>query len=203
MLNDLSGQKRLHFQAKPQAIGKVPMEILRASDSILDLGCGNGWLTAYIPDKRKYTGLTNSKPEADNLKNWGYKVIICDLLEDKFILGDSKFDCVFASHIIEHFEQKDLIRIMQKIHKALKPGGWVILAAPTDYNPFFWAEWSHVRPYNHGSLPGLISEMGFNNVGWTYPQMDFFSPKYQSLLRFPLTLFKPLLYKEIFAWGQN
>jgi hypothetical protein len=76
----------------------------------------------------------------------------------------------------------------------------IILITPTDYHPFFYAEWTHVRPYNHGSLPGLLRDFEFQNVDWTYPKVDFIPQRYQGILRFPFFFLKFPYWSEIAAW---
>jgi SAM-dependent methyltransferase len=198
---DSAGKSRL----KDKTIPKLPKnitEIISSSKKVLDLGCGSGWLSSYVSDKDKYVGLSCSSVEMKHLRSIGLKGVLHSL-EEPLPFKDNSFDCIFASHVIEHFTIREVEAIMKEIKRILKPSGVLILATPTDYNPFFWAEWSHVRPYNHGSLPGLLRDFNFEDIGWTYPELYFLPHKAQSLLRFPLFFLKPFLWKEIYATGHN
>jgi len=184
-------------------VPKLPKKItnlLKDKKEVLDIGCGNGWLTHYV-SKKAYTGITYSKSEVKNLQKNGYRAIILNIEKDKLPFKDETFDCVFASHIIEHIEKKELINLMNEIKRVLKKNGVIILTTPTEYSFGFYAEWTHVRPYNHGSLPNMIKDFEYVDVDWTYPAINTMPKRFQRLGRFPLFFLKPIWWKEITAWG--
>ncbi|MFA6073342.1 MAG: methyltransferase domain-containing protein [Candidatus Woesearchaeota archaeon] len=179
---------------------KKIIKLLNNKKAVLDIGCGNGWLTNYV-SKTAYTGITYSKSEVENLKKIKCKATLLNIEKEKLPYKNESFDCVFASHILEHLEKNKLIEVMNEIKRVLKKGGVLILTTPTEYSFGFYGEWTHVRPYNHGSLPNMIKDFEFTNVDWTYPAISNMPKRFQRLGRFPLFFLKPILWKEVIAWG--
>ena len=205
MSSEAAGEYRIQSK-EISYIPKKPKELIGKSKNILDLGCGNGWLRTYLHQGQIYTGISFSKTEVDYINNTNYfsintEAILHDARKELPFKKES-FDCVTAIHFIEHFTKEDVESIMGEVRRVLKKGGWLILATPTDYQPFFWGEWSHVRPYNHGSIEGLLKDFGFKEVSWTYPKIEFLPQKWQALLRFPFFFLKPLLWGEVYAVGR-
>lgn len=108
-------------------ISKIPKDI----NSILDVGCGNGWVAKeFLPKgKQVYSldvSITNPamvKKIYPNEKHFG-------ITADSFHLpfNDNSFDCVIASEIIEHVvEPKDFIK---ELFRVVKSGGSLILTTP-------------------------------------------------------------------------
>lgn len=112
----------------------------KSSNSILDLGCGQGKPMTMISLVKKFNytvGIDLYEPykkEAINLN-----------LYDKYLLQDVKeinyqsksFDIVLASHIIEHLTKKDAWSLIKKMEKIAKRE--VIIATPIGkmYQPMF------------------------------------------------------------------
>jgi SAM-dependent methyltransferase len=59
------------------------------------------------------------------------------------------FDCVLASHILEHLTY--LIDVMREIHRVLKPGGHLIAVAPYASCDAAWEDPTHVRAFTERS----------------------------------------------------
>lgn len=178
-------------------------EILKNQKSVLDVWCTNGWLLHYLDKTVKYTGLSYSQSDIDVIKSKWHEAYLVNLDKETIPLADESVDCIFASHILEHFEKSELIALMNELRRVLKKGGVIILITPTDYNPFFYAEWTHIKPFNHGSLPWLLRDFEFTEVDWMYPKLSFFPKSLQALLRFPLFFLKPILWKEVVAYGKK
>lgn len=175
--------------------------ILHDSKSVLDVGCGSGWLTGYITTS-DYVGISYRFSEIDNLGKNGFSGLLLDLEKNDLPFPDGRFDCVYMGHIVEHFEKKELIRIMREVHRVLKAGGYIILVAPTEHSQI-WAEWTHVKPYNHGSLPKMLEFFGFSDVDWCYPGISDLPRKAQAWLRYPFFFLRFLLWDEVCAWGRK
>lgn len=118
----------------------LPWVIDRNTKSILDLGCGQGKPMAMIKLWRKIdtaTGVELYRPYIKIAKE--YK------LHDKYIVKDvrkinfkpNSFDCVLASHVIEHLPEKDSWKLLDKMEKIARKQ--VVLATPIGeiYQPMF------------------------------------------------------------------
>lgn len=177
------------------------VDILKRQSVVLDVGCANWWLSHYVSPSAKYIGLSYSHADIDKIKKDWHEGLLVNLDTEKIALEDGSVDCIFASHVMEHFDKVRTIEIMNEFRRVLKKWGYIILTTPTDYNSFFYAEWTHVRPYNHWSLPGLLRDFEFKEVDWMYPKISFLSHKLQALLRFPLFFLKDIFWNEVTSWG--
>lgn len=184
-------------------INKKIIEILHKSEAVLDVWCVSWWLSTYLNKGTKYIWLSYSQSDIDAVKKRGHAAYLVNLDKDPIPLENESVDCIYAGHIIEHFEKQELIALMNEFKRVLKKGGHIILATPTDYNSFFYAERTHIKPYNHWSLPGLLLDFGFTDVDWMYPKISFLPKKYQAILRFPLFFLKNIIWKEVFARGKK
>lgn len=99
--------------------------------SILDFGCGNGWLAALLTSFGKVTGVdVADKAIATASERFPNVEFICLNAEmnDKDPFFERKFDLVISSEVIEHIhEQKQYISNMMA---TLKPGGKFIITTP-------------------------------------------------------------------------
>jgi len=93
---------------------------LKKGDRILDLGCGNMWLTSYLNNIGfNVSGFSLSKP-ADiigNIKTYNFNNI--------------KYDVIIALEMIEHVD------CFKEINKILKPKGLLIVSSPTPHWDWF------------------------------------------------------------------
>ena len=197
-----SWNNRATGTSRPRLHKKI-LQLLQSWKIVLDVWCVSGWLSTYLTKEQKYIWLSYSQSDIDAVKARWYEAYLVDLDNELIPLENESVDCIYAGHIIEHFEKKELIQLMNEFHRVLKKWGSIILSAPTDYNSFFYAEWTHVRPYNHWSLPWLLHDFSFKNIDRMYPKLSFLPKKYQAVLRFPLFFLKNSIWKEIFARGKK
>ncbi|OIP58220.1 MAG: hypothetical protein COX79_00105 [Candidatus Levybacteria bacterium CG_4_10_14_0_2_um_filter_36_16] len=99
---------------------KLLLPYLKKTDKIIDLGCGNMWLTNYLRSK-------------------GYSCVGFDIDKPADIVGDIKnykfkkksYDVVIALEMIEHVD------CFNEISYLLKPKGILILSTPTPHLDWF------------------------------------------------------------------
>lgn len=92
---------------------------LRKEDRIIDLGCGNMWLTNYLRSMGYNCVGFDSAPPAD---------IVGDIKTYRF--SSSSFDTVIALEIVEHVD------CIAEIKRMLKPGGLLIVSTPVPHFDF-------------------------------------------------------------------
>lgn len=120
------------------------LERLSSSESILDLGCGNGYLAGQVAERLpgiSYTGLDNSPdllalaqracPGQHNItfhmadlstNHWDNI-----LLESLSIDSTTQFDTILAFAVLHHIPGEALrVNVLKKVRKLLKPGGQFI-----------------------------------------------------------------------------
>ncbi len=104
----------------------------------------------------------------------------------RFRFADSTFECVYASHVLEHLDPEVAEHTLREVHRILRPGGVARLAVPDldqviaqydpdDPEPFLSgiyeahssrrsASSRHRWQYNASSLAELLRRAGFRQV---------------------------------------
>ena len=106
--------------------GKDLLEFVPQNDSqtILDLGCGTGTLTAQLASKcRRLIGLDSSQDMIEKARNkYGHiDFRVGDALDLPF---EREIDLVFSNAVFHWIHDHD--KLLQSIYKALKPGGILV-----------------------------------------------------------------------------
>lgn len=120
--------------------------------TILDVGCGDGYVMFWINHNRNYriTGVDISKKNLEKAKELGIynKLYRRNLLKEN--LSKEKFDVVFCSQVIEHLKKGDALKLLSNMEKIAEKR---IIVATT--NGFF--------EYDHSSVAGKYDK---HESGW-------------------------------------
>jgi len=121
----------------------------------LNFGCGN--------DYRE--GWTNVD------FNEAVKTDVCCDLSKILPFEDNTFDYVYISHVIEHFEKKEVFKVMEELHRICKPDAIIDI-----YVPHYTSTLAFKIPY-HYSYYGIgtfrILEEGETSMGERYSPARF------------------------------
>lgn len=99
--------------------------------SVLDLGCGRGFLLAQLADAG-LSGLTGMDVYDDvPTDRWDYAR---GDVTSGLPFPDASFECVIAGEIIEHVPDPD--ELLREIRRVLVPGGFLVISTP---NMVSWA----------------------------------------------------------------
>lgn len=141
--------------------------------TVLDLGCGEGvFLDVLRESGRRGIGVEHSKEFAQQCRANGHMVFEQDVFH--FLRSrKNRFDGIFASHLIEHFETRAGLRLLQLAYDALRERGVLIIVTPTFRDILvsgerFWLDISHVRPYPLPLLHELFTHLGLEIVDEGY-----------------------------------
>lgn len=141
---------------------------LGSSVEILDLGCGYGWMSKFLTNFGKYTGVDFSKNAIEFAnKEFGIhgKFILAD--ETSISLGlpeEKKFDIIVCSEVIEHVVDQN--SFIEQISMFLKPNGYLILTTP---NGLSWNEFSKIhdrknmQPVENWLTPIKLEKLFYDN----------------------------------------
>lgn len=132
--------------------------------TILDFGCGTGWLSSYLSKYGEVTGVDISNKSIDAAKNKYSRInfIHLDASSGNQIeeLIQNKFDIIVSSEVIEHIkEQREYIN---NIFSLLKDNGSFIMTTPNGKwkkNYFFGYRKNWGQPYEF-----WITKIGLRNL---------------------------------------
>lgn len=172
--------------------------------TVLDLGCGDGSAVEFLglPENFEMIDVDIFEPYLKLAKRRGIykKLVKADIRE---FYPKEKFDIVLASHVLEHLEKNDGLKLIKKIEKFSKKR--VIIACPIgdlpqeeyDNNPFqvHRSSWTVNEMKNLGyevRSQGLKALWGNENVVLKYGLFSYILFPI-SILSFPVLLLKPEL----------
>jgi 2-polyprenyl-3-methyl-5-hydroxy-6-metoxy-1,4-benzoquinol methylase len=97
---------------------------------ILDLACGLGYFLYYLQQEgyTNFGGIDVSKEQLDITRSLGITQVQEIDLHSYLPQHQAEFDLIVANDIIEHFTKDEIIRFLDLLYRALKPGGRVILS---------------------------------------------------------------------------
>jgi 2-polyprenyl-3-methyl-5-hydroxy-6-metoxy-1,4-benzoquinol methylase len=139
--------------------------------AILDLGCGYGALM-HVLNLAGYTnvrGIDASTGQVRAAQRLGVKnVEQGDLIAFLNRIDDNSLDVVVAFDVIEHFTKPELLAIIKKVRKILKPSGRWIIHTPNGESPFHgrvrYGDITHETIFTRSSLTQLLSAVGFRDI---------------------------------------
>ncbi len=139
--------------------------------SVLDLGCGSGALLHVAREAgfRNLRGVDTSAEQVEAAARLGIRgVEHGDLFEAVAALAEASEDVIVAFDVMEHLEKRQLLRFVDGVHRALKPGGRLLVHVPNAESPFFGAvrygDLTHELAFTGDSLSQLLRASGFREV---------------------------------------
>jgi SAM-dependent methyltransferase len=127
----------------------------------LDLGCGDGRLTAEL-DARALTAADVSAVALERARARLPGALLVELEPDAPLpLGDGAFDLVLCAETVEHV--RDVQLFLSEIRRVLRPGGELALTTPAGRSlarpedPLS----PHLRRFTRRSLGRVLGELGF------------------------------------------
>ena len=150
---------------------------IKPNDSVLDFGCGGGYLLDNIVCAKK-AGIEINNEAAQVAKEKGIDVYT----NVKDVPNDS-FDVIISNHALEHVMNP--LQELTDLFLKLKNGGKVVIVIPcetikNDYRPD--DKNHHLFSWGPMTLGNLLSEAGFQ-VMESKPYIHKWPPKYKSIAR--------------------
>jgi len=152
---------------KKHRIIKNKIELIKPSGSIMEIGCGEGYLLSYF-DNNKWAkvGVEPSPLAAKTAETLISGKIINDFLTKKTLT--EKFDVIMLFDVIEHLKSpKDLFQIIQHY---LKPDGLLVVGTANirSFSPWFagkwwgyFGSWEHVSFFSDKSISYFLNQLDF------------------------------------------
>lgn len=159
--SDLKSQAD-HYKAK-----LLPhLERFNSEASILELGCGPGYLLDFLLKNgfNNLIGIDISSEQIQIATQRGLNVIETDVI--KFLeLSDKKWNIIFAFDFVEHFNKEELVKLFKLINLRLSEKGLLFIRTPNGEglfpNGIIYGDLTHQTIFNKNSLSQLLSLSGF------------------------------------------
>ena len=128
-------------------IRKVRTLLGKRDFSMLDIGCGTGWISRIWADAgAMVTGLEPSETRAAIARQRGLRVLSC-YVEDLSV--EETFDLIVIRHVIEHLENP--AAILRNLVSRLNPDGLLLIVVPNIDcigRRLFDTDWTWVLPWH-------------------------------------------------------
>jgi cyclopropane fatty-acyl-phospholipid synthase-like methyltransferase len=145
------------------------LQELEPGSSILELGCGPGYLMELLKRKgfRNVQGIDISKEQIELAIKRGLNARVADVFE--FLSSKREvFDAVVGIDFLEHFTKEELLKLLPIIYSSLKNGGRAIFEVPNGQGLFsgqvVYGDMTHLTIFTPGSLMQLLNLYGFKDV---------------------------------------
>lgn len=151
------------------------LKYLRPSDVVLDIGCGDGYITNILKDKCKdIIGIDYSEEAVQEAKEQYPTLECCHMSSTNLIFKPESFDKVVCFEILEHQTLSQARKTIDEIHRILKQNGMIIGSTPLRNNcnttPSTYA---HIYEYSESELRDLLGKF----QGVEISQNNFFIGK--------------------------
>jgi SAM-dependent methyltransferase len=154
------------FKARNRLIGDVLLRYFPGFRTLLEIGCGTGYVLSGIAGKFPEAKLTGTELFISGLPYIASRVPSAELvqMDAKNIPWVDHFDVIGAFDVLEHIKDDELV--IREIHKALRPEGLFILTVPQHEWMWSWQDElaCHVRRYPSSEMRDKIKRNGFTLV---------------------------------------
>ncbi len=173
--------------------------------TLLDVGCGAGYVSSAISDRYEKFGLEVSPIAAQSAAQFIPSVHVGEL--EAGLYPDEFFDAVLCHHVIEHVA--DPIRFLAIIHAAMKTHGHLLIGTPNFDGAMarrfgekfrLLHDREHISLFSDFSLKQLLEDVGFwvERIEYPYFDTEYFTQEH--LLRvFDTSKVSPPFYGNIFT----
>jgi predicted TPR repeat methyltransferase len=161
------------FRGSPQLIKdrlRVFLPMIRAAaltGPALDLGCGRGeWLELMREAEIESIGVEQNQTLAADCRARNLRAIEADFMAFLEQSPPEHWRIVTGFHVIEHLGWPAWYGCLRQIHRALSPGGMMILETPNPANLFTAANRFYLDPTHRHPLPDPLLAFAAKSVGF-------------------------------------
>jgi 2-polyprenyl-3-methyl-5-hydroxy-6-metoxy-1,4-benzoquinol methylase len=147
-------------------------------DTVLDFGCGGGFLLSNLTCKNKIGIELN--PVAREYCNNVNKITCYDSLES---VPNNSIDVVISSHCLEHTAHP--FALISRLHEKLKIGGQIVIVVPLDSYRYEWVPGdvnNHLYSFSPMNLGNILQAVGFTEIR-TESVLHKWVPKHKEISR--------------------
>lgn len=166
---------------------------------ILDAGCGNGEIVYWLKKLgyKNTIGIESDPKQVEIAKKLGIDGIIKEDFRVFLKKKESAYNCVIARDVIEHFDKKEILEVLDVFYRSLKNNGFLIIQTPNAESPFGgrhrYCDFTHLSAFTKTSLNHALKTAGFDEI-YFYPVRPVIHG-IKSLVRFVLWKFIEMIIK--------
>ncbi len=138
------------------------------STPVLDIGCGSGLFLDYLTSQgfTNVLGIDRSAAEIERAVQSGIlnveRADAIEFLRDK----TEVFGFVSVLNVFEHLNKDEVLKLLMRLQRALRPGGLIVAVTPNGISPFsgatrYW-DFSHELSFTPASWRQLAAATGFS-----------------------------------------
>ena len=136
---------------------------------VLELGCGPGHFLEFLSRQgfAQAEGIDLADEQVALATSRGLSARVADVF-DALAAEDGSLAAVVAIDFIEHFTRPELLRLLPAVHRALRPGGLLVLQTPNGEGLFpgsvIHGDLTHMTIFTAESLAQLLRATGFERL---------------------------------------
>ena len=156
----MSGGMPAKIEAHVLKRGNLIKELIEPNDMILDVGCGEGIITAILSENcKKATGCDYSTEAVAIAKKNYPKIdfVYSNCTNLKF--QDASFKKVVLSDVAEHLLREQFVRTLQEIRRVLMKGGVLIVATPLTGQKKNTSTYAHIYEYSPDEMRNILQSI--------------------------------------------
>jgi O-antigen chain-terminating methyltransferase len=152
------------------------LEYSKGCNNVLDIGCGRGEFLEILKENGiNAKGIDINEDMVIYCNSKGLNVEKADAIEYLDNLEDKSLDSIFLDQVVEHFESKYLMKLLELCYKKLKFGYYIVIETvnPLSLTSFanFYIDLTHKKPIHPEALKFMLESAGFRDI-----EVKFFSP---------------------------
>lgn len=176
-VRDAGGEARYRvfedaFRGSPDFIRarqRVYLDLVPRDQAVLDIGCGRGEFLQLVQE----AGGTGRGVDTDDgmvafARASGLNAEVGDGVEDLRRCDSGSLGMVFAAQVVEHLDAMQLEVLVSEAHRALAPGGRLVLETVNPHSApalkAFWVDRTHHHPLFPEVMLLLCAQAGFDDV---------------------------------------
>ena len=134
---------------------------------VLDLGCGLGGFVKLLCDHgHDAYGVDSDAQCIAAARNHALPVVEADVVEHLRALQPGTLDAIFSAHMVEHMPYPVVLETIQLAHRALRPGGRLLLVTPNPqalitHLELYHMHFGHIALYHPTLLAFFMDYSGF------------------------------------------
>jgi SAM-dependent methyltransferase len=139
---------------------------------VVDVGCGDGDFVELLREQGVEAFGVDSDPIAiQHVRERQIPVVEADVVTYLESAEPDSLDGVFSAHLVEHLPYQAVYALIHHAHRALKPGGRIVLTTPNaralvSHLEMYWMHFGHVAFYHPRLLCFFLHRVGFQNETW-------------------------------------